>query len=185
MAAKGKGAKAGMKMTKAMPGKRSGVRLGAKAGARTAKRNPYLQELIQNERVRERLRTGVSSTRAAYARISRRGKGAEDRKFRRELTRAIASFQEAAATVRGAKKKRRRRIGAQTLVPVLAVGGVGALAANKGLRQKVVGLASGSSNTSHAPGGSAYEGDSAAAAQSSPAESTAPGESNPPTASEG
>src|SRR5215210_4686786 len=75
-----------------------------------------------------------------------------DRKARRDLGRAIVSFQEAAAVVRAKKARRRRTMGVRPVMPVLAVGGVGALAMNEGLRQKVVGLVSGSSNGSEPTG---------------------------------
>lgn len=155
MAVKRKAAKGTLKAARAMPGKRSAVRGGAKLGARAAKRNAYLQEVLHNERLHGRVRTGLGSARAAYARVSRRGKGASDlfsdRKARRHLGRALAAFQEAAATVRGAKVRRRRRIFVRAVVPVVAIGGAGAVALNEGLRQKVTGLFSGSSAADSQP----------------------------------
>lgn len=92
MATKRKAAKGGLKAARTMPGKRSAGRRGPKLGARAAKRNASLQAMLQNEPVR----TGVGSARAAYGRLSRRGKGAEDlvkdRKARRDLGRGAHSF---------------------------------------------------------------------------------------------
>lgn len=148
MAAKRKAAKGSLKAAKAMPGKRSAARGGAKLGARAAKRNASLQEVLHNDRVHECVRTGFRSARAAYGRVSRRGKGAsdllDDPKARRDLRRALVAFQEAAGAISGAKVRRRRRI----VVPLVAIGGAGALALNEELRQKVIGLVSGSSNAS-------------------------------------
>ena len=149
MAMKRRAAKGTLKAARTMPGKRAAVRGGANLGARAAKRNAYLQEVLHNERVHGRVRTGLGSARAACARVSRRGRGASDlfsdRKARRELRRALTAFQEAAATVRGAKVRRRRRIVVRAVLPVVAIGGAGAVALNEGLRQKVTGLVSGSS----------------------------------------
>ncbi len=157
MAAKQKAAKGGVKVARAMPGKRSAVRGGAKLGARAVKRNAYLQTVLHNDRVHERARAGIGSARAAFGRVSRRGKGAEDlfvdRKARRNLGRSLVAFQEAAAVIRGAKVRRRRRIGVRAVVPVIAIGGAGAVVLNEGLRQKMMGLVSGSSNGSAPQGG--------------------------------
>ncbi len=180
MATKRKAAKGGLKAAKAMPGKRSAVRGAAKLGARAAKRNAYLQAVLHDERFHERVRTGIGSARAAYGRVSRRGKGAEDlfadRKARRDLGRALVAFQEAAAAVRGAKVRRRRRIGVRVIVPVVAIGGAGAVALNEDLRQKVIGLVSGPSNGSApAAGGSATtSGSGGAVERAAPAENAAP-----------
>ncbi len=184
MAAKQKAAKGGLKVARVMPGKRSTARGGAKLGARAAKRNAYLQTVLHNDRVHERVRTGIGSARAAYGRVSRRGKGAEDlvadRKARRNLGQALVAFQEAAAVIRGAKVRRRRSIGARAIVPVIAVSGAGAVALNEGLRQKLIGLVSGSSN------GSGPQADSSptAAGSGGAVESTDPVDDVPPTVRE-
>lgn len=150
MAVKGKAAKGSLKAARAMPGKRQAVRGGVKLGARAAKRNAYLMEVRQNRRVQERIQTGIGAGRSAYRRVSRRGRGPTDLitdpKARRDLGRSLAAFQEAAAILRGAKVKRRRRIGARVVLPLVAIGGAGAVVLNPGLRQKVTGLVSGSSN---------------------------------------
>ncbi len=164
-----------------MPGKRSAPRGGAKLGARAVKRNAYLQAVLHNPRVHERVRTGIGSARAAYGRLSRRGKGADDlfadRKARRSLGQALVSFQKAAALVRGAKVRRRRRIGLRAVVPVIAIGGAGAVVLNEGLRQKVIGLVTGSSNGS----GPAAGGSSTTSGSGGTVEPAAPVENAPPT----
>lgn len=150
MAMKGKAAKGGLKAARATPGKRLAARGGAKLGARAAKRNAHLLDVLQNARFHDRVQTGFGSGRSAYRRTSRRGKGPTDLitdpKARRDLGRSLAAFQEAAATVRGAKVRRRRRIGLRVVAPLVAIGGAGAVVLNPGLRQKVTGLVSGSSS---------------------------------------
>ncbi|MBA3371575.1 MAG: hypothetical protein H0T96_09030 [Thermoleophilaceae bacterium] len=179
MAVKRKAAKGGLKAARAMPGKRAAGRRGVKLGARAAKRNAYLQAVLHNERVHERVRTGVGSARAAYGRVSRRGKGADDlvadRRARRDFGRALVAFQEAVAAIRGAKVRRRRRIGVRAILPVMAIGGAGAVVLNEGLRQRVIGLVSGSSNGSGpAAGGSSTTSGSGGAVEPSAAVENAP-----------
>ncbi len=184
MAARRKVAKGSSKAARAVPGKRSAGRRGAKLGARAAKRNAYLQALIHNERVHERVRTGVGSARAAYRRVSRRGKGADDlladRKARHQLGRAIVAFKEAADAVRGAKARRRRRIGARAVVPVVAVGGAGALLVSESLREKLVGLVSSSTNGSQPEGGGSGASDATPSAADTAVEPAPPPVENPP-----
>jgi hypothetical protein len=152
MATKRRAAKAGLKAARRMPGKRFAARGGVKLGARAAKPNAYLLEVLQNRRFHERVRTGIGSTRAAYRRVSRPGKGASDLvtdpKARRDLGRALTAFQEAANLIGGAKARSRRRVVVRTVLPVVAIGGGGAVVLNQGLRQKVTGLVTGSSGDS-------------------------------------
>ena len=133
MAAKAKAAKGGMKA--------------AKGKSRAAKRNAYVQDVLHNQRVHDRARSGVRSVQTVYGRVSRKRGGAnillDDRKTRKELRRALVSFRDAAATVRGAKKRRRRRVGAPAAVTVVALTGAGVVASNEELRRKITGLMGG------------------------------------------
>jgi hypothetical protein len=148
VAAKRSVGRVGLKAAKAIPGKRRSVARGVRLGAGAAKRNAYVQALLHNERVHERLGQGLRSARIAYLRATRRGDAAEalldDRRSRRELRRAIASFREAAATVRGAKARRRRAAAVRALVPVAVLGAAAALAANAKVRDKVLARVGGS-----------------------------------------
>jgi len=157
MAMKLTAGKGGVKAARVMPGKRLAARGGVKLGARAAKRNAYLLEVLQNDRVRERVQTGIASARSAYGRVSRRGKGPSDLftdpKARRDLRRSLAAFQEAAAATRGAKLRRRRRIGVRAGAAVAVVGLAGAIVLYERLRTKVVGLFSRSSTGSGAGSG--------------------------------
>lgn len=131
--AKTKAGKGGMRLARALPGKRRATRSGFTLGARRTKRNPYVQAVLRNERTRNRLSDGARSAGAAYARVTRRGDGAEaaldDRRTRRELQRAISAFRGAAETARREKVRRRRRAAARVALPAAALGGAGVLAA--------------------------------------------------------
>ena len=123
MAAKKKAAKAGG---------------GAVAAGKAVKDNEYVQRLIEDEDLRENLRTAFDSSKKAYSRISN-GKGPQavldDKKTQKELKEAASAVKDAAEALRGGKKKRKRRGG---LLLVLVVGGIAAVALNEGLRKKVL-----------------------------------------------
>ena len=124
MAAKKKAAKAGG---------------GAVAAGKAVKDNEYVQRLIEDEDLRENLRTAFDSSKKAYSRISN-GKGPQavldDKKTQKELKEAASAMKEAADALRGGKKKKGKRRGG--LLLVLVVGGIAAVALNEGLRKKVL-----------------------------------------------
>jgi adenylosuccinate synthase len=113
---------------------------GAVAAGRAARSNPYVQRLVEDDELRENLRTAYESARKAYERMSN-GKGPakallDDKKTQKELREAASSLRSAADTLRGAKaKKKRRRRGR---VILLIVGAGAALALSEGLRKKVL-----------------------------------------------
>jgi adenylosuccinate synthase len=125
MAAKKKAAKAGA---------------GAFAAGKAVRSNPYVQRLVDDDELRDNLRSAFESARKAYTRMSN-GKGpvkavTEDKKVQRELRDAATSLKDAADSLRGAKKKKKRRKGRLLLVAL--IGGAVALAASEGLRKKVL-----------------------------------------------
>ena len=124
MAAKKKAAKAGA---------------GAFAAGKAARNNPYVNQLIEDDELRDNLRTAYESARKAYGRIN--GKGpvkalTEDKKVQKELREAAGSLRDAADTLRSANK-RKKRSGGRKLV-LLFVGAGLALALSEGLRKKVL-----------------------------------------------
>jgi hypothetical protein len=124
MAAKKKAAKAGA---------------GAFAAGKAARHNPYVNQLIEDDELRDNLRTAYESARKAYGRIN--GKGpvkalTEDKKVQKELREAAGSLRDAAETLRGANK-RKQRSGGRKLVLLLVGAGL-ALALSEGLRKKVL-----------------------------------------------
>ena len=124
MAAKKKAAKAGA---------------GAVAAGKAARSNPYLQRIVEDEDLRENLRTAYDSARKAYTRMAN-GKGPakavlDDKKTQKELKEAATSLRDAADSLRGGKKRKRRR----GRVLLLGIVGAGlALALSEGLRKKVL-----------------------------------------------
>jgi hypothetical protein len=113
---------------------------GAVAAGRAAASNPYVNRLIEDEELRDNLRTAYESARKAYARMSN-GKGPakallDDKKTQKELQQAASNLKEAADTLRGAKRGKKRRRGRGLLL--LLVGAGAALALSEGLRKKVL-----------------------------------------------
>jgi hypothetical protein len=114
---------------------------GAVAAGKAVRDNPYVQRLVDDEELRENLRTAFESARKAYTRMSN-GKGpvkaiTEDKKTQKQLREAAASLNDAAKSLRGAKpssKKRRRRSG----LLLLLIGAGLALALSESLRSKVL-----------------------------------------------
>ena len=112
---------------------------GALAAGKAAKDNPYVQRLVEDDELRDNLRTAYDSARNAYARIAN-GKGPakailDDKKTQKELREAATSLRDAADSLRGAKRKKKSRKGRILLVVVAA--GL-ALALSEGLRKKVL-----------------------------------------------
>ena len=122
MAAKKKAAKAGA---------------GAYAAGKAVRSNPYVQRLIEDEELRNNLRSAFVSARKAYGRVNGKGpaKALDDKKVQRELKDAASSLRDAADALRGGRKKKRRR-GRVLLVAVVGAGL--ALALSEGLRKKVL-----------------------------------------------
>jgi hypothetical protein len=123
MASKNKAAKAGA---------------GAVAAGQAVRSNEYVQRLIEDDDLRDNLKTAYESARKAYSRMSN-GKGpvrslTEDKKVQKELREAATSLREAADSLRGKKKKRRR--GRMLLIGLVGAGL--ALALSEGLRKKVL-----------------------------------------------
>jgi DNA-binding transcriptional regulator PaaX len=123
MAAKNKAAKAGA---------------GAVAAGQAVRTNQYIQRLIEDDDLRDNLKTAYESARKAYSRMSN-GKGpvrslTEDKKTQKELREAASSLREAADSLRGKRKK--RRTGRWLLVGLVGAGL--ALAMSEGLRKKVL-----------------------------------------------
>ena len=111
------------------------------AGAASAARaNPYVQRLIEDDELRENIRTAVDSARNAYARMTNGSKPSQlldDKKLQKELRRGAEALRDASTSLRDAPK-RRRGGGFGRLVLIAVVGAVLAVALNEGLRSKVL-----------------------------------------------
>jgi hypothetical protein len=124
MAAKKKAAKAGK---------------GAVSAGKAVQSNEYIQRLVEDEELRDNLRTAFDSAKKAYSRID--GKGpvkalTEDKKTQKELREAANSLRDAAEALRGKKKKKRGGLGKFLLVAIVGAGL--ALALSEDLRKKVL-----------------------------------------------
>jgi hypothetical protein len=114
---------------------------GAVAAGKAARSNPYLSRLVEDDELRDNLRTAFTSARKAYERMSN-GKGPtavmDDKKVQRDLREAATSLREAADSLRGSKKRKRKRRSLGRLLFVGIVGAGLALALSEGLRKKVL-----------------------------------------------
>ena len=114
---------------------------GAVAAGKAVKDNPYVRRDVEDDELRENVRTAFESAKKAYARMSN-GKGpvkaiTEDKKTQKQLREAATSLRDAAESLKAAKssRKRKRRGGGLML---LLVGAGLAVALNEGLRSKVL-----------------------------------------------
>jgi hypothetical protein len=122
MAAKKKAAKAGA---------------GAFAAGQAVRSNPYVQRLMEDEELRENLRNAFVSAKKAYGRINGKGpaKALDDKKLQRELKNAASSLKDASDSLRGGRKRKRRK---GRLLLLALVGAGLALALSEDLRKKAL-----------------------------------------------
>jgi hypothetical protein len=122
MAAKKKAAKAGA---------------GAYAAGKAVRSNQYVQRFIEDEELRENVRNAFVSAKKAYGRINGKGpvKALDDKKVQRELKEAANSLKDAADSLRGGKKRKRRK---GRLLMIALVGAGLALALSEDLRKKAL-----------------------------------------------
>ena len=114
---------------------------GAVAAGKAVKDNPYVQRLVEDEDLRENVRTAFESAKKAYSRMSN-GKGpvkaiTEDKKTQKQLREAATSLKEAADSLKNAKSGRKKRKRGRGLM-LLIIGAGLAIALNEGLRSKVL-----------------------------------------------
>jgi hypothetical protein len=115
---------------------------GAVAAGKAVKDNPYVQRIVEDEELRDNVRTAFESARKAYARMSN-GKGpvkaiTEDKKTQKQLREAASSLREAADSLRDAKGGRKKRKRGRRGLMLLIIGAGLAIALNEGLRSKVL-----------------------------------------------
>lgn len=106
----------------------------------TAKENPYVQRLMEDEELRDKLRDAFESAKGAYGRASGNGKGAvkavtSDKKVQKDLRKAAESLREASERLRESKRKK-SKLGRLLLVAI--VGAVIALVVSEGARKAVL-----------------------------------------------
>jgi hypothetical protein len=113
---------------------------GAVAAGKAVRSNPYVTRLVEDDELRDNLRTAFESARKAYTRMSN-SKGpvravTEDKKVQKELREAATSLRDAADSLRGTRKRKRKRRGRMLVVALVGAGL--ALALSEGLRKKVL-----------------------------------------------
>jgi hypothetical protein len=114
----------------------------AQQAALKARYNPYVQQVIDDEDLRDNLVTAYEAARAAYERLSN-GKSPtkqifDDKKLQKEIKEASESIRDAAVTLRNAPKKQRSGGGFGRVLLLGVVGAGLALAFSEGLRKKVL-----------------------------------------------
>jgi hypothetical protein len=112
--------------------------------ATLAKTNPYVQQLVNDSKLRKNMQTAVASGKSAYGRLSN-GKMPqallEDRKMHADLARALAAARDATITMTKAQKRRARKgLSAGRILIISGIGGTVAVVSSEKLRSKVLDL---------------------------------------------
>ncbi|MHB8658284.1 MAG: hypothetical protein ACYC91_10090 [Solirubrobacteraceae bacterium] len=108
-----------------------------------AKANPYIQRVVEDPDLRENFRKAVDSTKSAYDRISSSKAPAkaliDDKKLQAELRDALEAIRDVTTALTDAPKRTaKKRMGLGRKLLIAGAGGGVALAANQGLRSKVL-----------------------------------------------
>ena len=106
----------------------------------TARENPYVQRLIEDDDLRDSLRSAFEAARGAYLRATGNGKGpvkavTSDKKVQKDLREAAESLREASEQLR-APKRRKSRLG--RLILFALVGAAIALVLSEDARKTVL-----------------------------------------------
>jgi hypothetical protein len=114
----------------------------AQKAAMKARYNPYVQQVIDDEELRDNIVQAYESARHAYERLSN-GKSPtkaifDDRKLQKDIKEASEAIRDAAVSLHQAPAKRRSGIGFGRVLFVGIVGAALALALSEGLRKKVL-----------------------------------------------
>jgi hypothetical protein len=93
----------------------------------TARENPYVQRLIEDDDLRDSLRSAFEAARGAYERATGNGKGpvkavTSDKKVQKDLREAAENFRDAAERLRDGKKKRKGGLGKLLLIALVGAG---------------------------------------------------------------
>ncbi len=117
---------------------------GAAGAARAAKNSPYVQEIVENDDLRDNIQQAYESAREAYDRISSSKKPAkaifDDKKLQRDLKSAADSIKEAGLALKDAPRGGTKKKGGGMLrkLMLVAVAAGLALALSEDLRKKVL-----------------------------------------------
>jgi hypothetical protein len=112
--------------------------------ANIAKSNPYIQRLIEDDSLRDNMRTAVDSSKEIYDRLSDGKTSAkallEDKKVQSELRKVVESVRDVTIALTDAPKAKARKKGRRfgRLILVAGVGGGAAMVGSEKLRSKVL-----------------------------------------------
>jgi len=111
----------------------------ARSAAQSASNNEYVRRLIEDDELRDSIRTAYDSARNAYGRVSGDKKPAkklmDDKKVHRELREAAENLREASDRLRGREKK---SSGIGKLLVIAVAGAALALVLSEDLRKTVL-----------------------------------------------
>jgi hypothetical protein len=117
---------------------------GAAGAAKAAKNNPYVQEVVTNDELRDNIQQAYDSAREAYERIASSKKPAkaifDDKKLQRDLKTAADSIRDAGLALKDAPSGGSRKKGGglfRKLLLITVAAGL-ALALSEDLRKKVL-----------------------------------------------
>jgi hypothetical protein len=107
----------------------------------SARDNPYVQRLIEDEELRDKLREAFESGKSAYGRASGNGKGtmkalSSDKKVQKDLKAAAENLRDASERLKSPPKKRKSRLGRFILFAIVA--GIVALIVSEDARKTVL-----------------------------------------------
>jgi hypothetical protein len=108
-----------------------------------AKSNAYIQQLLENPKLRKNVSEAVNSGKSAYERVNNGHLQAqallEDKKLHQDLGRALGAARDATITLTYAKR-RRRGLTVGRVILIAGIGGGIAIAASEQLRSKALDL---------------------------------------------
>ncbi|HEX3324936.1 MAG TPA: hypothetical protein VHR65_07405 [Solirubrobacterales bacterium] len=106
----------------------------------TARENPYVQRLIEDEELRDSLKSAFEAARGAYGRMANNGSAVKavtsDKKVQRDLRSAAESLRDASEQLRAPKKRKKSKLG--RLVLFALVGAAVALVLSEDARKTVL-----------------------------------------------
>jgi hypothetical protein len=105
----------------------------------TARENPYVQRLVEDEDLRDKLRDAFESARGAFGRASDKGTVkavTSDKKVQKDLRDAAESLREVSERLRAPKKRKKGKLGRLILFALVA--GIVALVVSEDARKTVL-----------------------------------------------
>jgi|SRR5258707_11076716 hypothetical protein len=124
--------------------KKSSLPMNATDVANIAKSNPYIQQILNDAKLRKSVQTAVTSYKKAYGRVANGKvnpqKLLEDKKLHADVARGLGASRDAAIIVVNVSRKPRRGRKRTSKVMVVVIGGGVALAASEKLRSKLLDL---------------------------------------------